>query len=559
VNKVKSIYKAKFLARDLTAGLTTALVTIPDGLASAILAGVNPVHGLYGLMVGTPVAAMALSSQYMYVANTGAIAVAAGEALSIYQNTDQLLMGLVTLTFMVGIFQLILGLLKLGWITRYVSNAVLVGFMTGIAFLIILGQVPNLTGYESEYSNKVIAAMDTFVHPLVWHLPTILVAVVTIALIYLLKRTPLSKFNMIIALVAGSALAILINRFLENVGSVELLRDIADIPRGFPTPTLPDLSLVMTLVAPAMAIGLVGLIQAAGVSRSVPNADGNYPDASRDFIGQGLANSAAGIFQGLPIGGTMSETAVNLSSGAKTRFASLFSGLLIIVLVLLFAPLIELVALPAVGALLVVAGYEAIRFEDIEDVRDTGSGPRYTMAITFLATLVVPIQFAVLLGVVLSILIYLYRSSTDIRLMQLLPQPDGTMIEREAPLSLQAGVVTILRIYGSLHFSGAAMLEELLPPVQNTERAVVILQLRGLNNVGSTFIQVVERYAQRLQSHGGKFFLTGVHPHVLEQLELTETTETIPLDSIYLAVDTLGVSTLDAYQAARDWLEEPEE
>ena len=402
--------------------------------------------------------------------------------------------------------------------------------------------------------------MDTLIHPLVWHLPTILVAVVTIALIYLLKRTPLAKFNMIIALVAGSALAILLNSYLENIGSVDLLRDIADIPRGFPTPTLPDLSLVMTLVAPAMAIGLVGLIQAAGVSRSVPNADGNYPDASRDFIGQGLANSAAGIFQGLPIGGTMSETAVNLSSGAKTRFASLFSGLLIIVMVLLFAPLIGMVALPAVGALLVIAGYEAIKFEDIEDVRDTGSGPRYTMAITFLATLVVPIQYAVLLGVVLSILIYLYRSSTDIRLMQLLPQPDGTMIEREAPLSLQARAVTILRIYGSLHFSGAAMLEELLPPAQNTEQAVVILQLRGLDNVGSTFIQVVERYAQRLQSHGGKFYLTGVHPHVLEQLELTETTETIPLDSIYLAEDTLGVSTLDAYQAARDWLDrEPEE
>ena len=229
------------------------------------------------------------------------------------------------------------------------------------------------------------------------------------------------------------------------------------------------------------------------------------------------------------------------------------------VMVLLFAPMIGMVALPAVGALLVIAGYEAIKFEDIEDVRDTGSGPRYTMAITFLATLVVPIQYAVLLGVVLSILIYLYRSSTDIRLMQLLPQPDGTMIEREAPLSLQARAVTILRIYGSLHFSGAAMLEELLPPAQNTEQAVVILQLRGLDNVGSTFIQVVERYAQRLQSHGGKFYLTGVHPHVLEQLELTETTETIPLDSIYLAEDTLGVSTLDAYQAARDWLDmEPE-
>jgi SulP family sulfate permease len=233
----------------------------------------------------------------------------------------------------------------------------------------------------------------------------------------------------------------------------------------------------------------------------------------------------------------------------------LASGLIIILLVLLFAQFIEIVALPAVGALLVVAGYEAIKFPDIEDVRDTGAGPRYTMAITFLATLFVRIQYAVLLGVVLSIMIYLYRSSTDIRLVQLLPQEDGSILEREAPLSLTEGEVIILRVYGSLHFSGAVTLEEMLPAPQETKRAVIILQLRGLDNVGSTFIQVVERYAQRLQSNGGRMYLTGVHPHVLEQLELTETTETIAPDAIYLAEDTLGSSTIEAYQAARAWLE----
>ena len=547
-------YNPRNLASDLTAGVTTALVTIPDGLASAILAGVNPVHGLYGLMVGTPLAALALSSQFMYVANTGAIAVAVGDALGGFQNGPEMITALVTLTVMVGLFQLGLGLLKLGWITRYVSNAVLVGFMTGIALLIILGQVPNLTGYESPYSNKVFASLDTLLHPGVWHLPTILVALATIGLIVILKRTSLAKFNMIIALVVASGLAILFNNYTNGAGSVALLADIAVIPRGFPQPRLPDFSLVASLIAPAMAIGLVGLIQAAGVSRSVPNPDGSYPDASRDFTAQGLANAASGFFQGLPIGGTMSETSVNITSGAKTRVASFSSGLLIILLVLLFAQYIELVALPAVGALLVVAGYEAIKFEDIEDVRDTGAGPRYTMLITFAATLFVPIQYAVLLGVVLSIMIYLYRSSTDIRLMQLVPQADGSILEREAPLSLQAGKVTILRVYGSLHFSGAVTLEEMLPPAQNTNRAVVILQLRGLDNVGSTFIQVIERYAQRLQSHGGRLYLTGVHPHVLKQLELTETTDTISPDAIYLAEDTLGVSTLDAYQAARNWL-----
>ena len=556
MKKIRSAFNPKNLTSDLIAGTTTALVTIPDGLASAILAGVNPVHGLYGLMVGTPIAALTLSSQFMYVANTGAIAVAVGDALGGYLGTEQQVIALVTLTVMVGIFQLGLGLLKLGWITRYVSNAVLVGFMTGIAILIMLGQVPNLTGFESKYSNKVVASIDTLFNPGLWHLPTVLISLITLGLIVLLARSRLAKFNMIIALIAASVLAIFLNGVVSELRSIALIGDIAKIPQGFPQPTLPDFSLVLPLLAPAMAIGLVGLIQAAGVSKSVPNADGNYPDASRDFIGQGLANAASGVFKGLPIGGTMSETSVNVSSGAKTRFASLFSGLFIILLVLLFAGVIELVALPAVGALLVVAGYSAISFADIEDVRDTGAGPRWTMIITFVATLFMPIQYAVLLGVILSSMIYLYRSSTDIRLMELVPQADGSIVEQGAPLSLKKNGITILRTYGSLHFSGAAMLEEILPSAQESNQSVVILQLRGLDNIGSTFIRVIERYAQNLQANGGKLYLTGVHPRVVEQLELTETTETIPEEAIYLAEDKLGASTQDAYQSARAWLDD---
>jgi SulP family sulfate permease len=194
--------------------------------------------------------------------------------------------------------------------------------MTGIAVLIILGQVPNLTGFKSEFNNKIIASIDTIFHPGVWHLKTILVSLVTLGLIILLGRTRLAKFNMILALIAASVLAGLLNQVASNLGQIELIGDIANIPQGFPQPTLPDFSLVSPLIAPAMAIGLVGLIQASGVSKSVPNADGNYPDASRDFVGQGLANTASGVFNGLPIGGTMSETSVNVSSGAKTRFAS---------------------------------------------------------------------------------------------------------------------------------------------------------------------------------------------------------------------------------------------
>ncbi len=139
--------------------------------------------------------------------------------------------------------------------------------------------------------------------------------------------------------------------------------------------------------------------------------------------------------------------------------------------------------------------------------------------------------------------------------MELVPQADGSILEREAPLSLRDTEVTILPTYGNLHLSGAAMLEEILPSAQSSNQAVVILQLRGLDNIGSTFIRVIERYAQNLQMNGGKLYLTGVHPRVLEQLELTETTDTISGEAIYLAEDKLGASTRDAYQSARTWLE----
>ncbi|UCG23299.1 MAG: SulP family inorganic anion transporter, partial [Chloroflexota bacterium] len=152
--KVK--FDPKIIGADFTAGLTTALVTIPDGLASAILAGLNPVHGLYALMVGMPVAALTMSSQFMYVANTGALAVATGDALSGY-GPDELAGALVVLVIIVGLVQMALGLLKLGGITRYVSNAVMVGFMSGIAVSIILGQLSDFTGYESEFGNRVLA------------------------------------------------------------------------------------------------------------------------------------------------------------------------------------------------------------------------------------------------------------------------------------------------------------------------------------------------------------------------------------------------------------------
>ena len=537
------------LIPDLTAGATTALVTIPDGMASAILAGVTPVAGLYALRVGTPIAALTTSSQYMYVATTGAMAVAVGSVLEIY-GEGEILAALLVLTVLTGLFQLLLGVLRLGGITRYVSNAVLTGFMTGIALNIIMGQLGDFTGYSSGFSNKVAKTVDLALHPTGIDWPTFLMGLLTIGLIILIRRTRLEKFSLILAMVATSLVVLIL-----DLSSVQTIGDIAEIPRGLPRPVLPDLSLVPELIVPAITVGLVGLVQAAGVSRSVPNADGEFPDTSRDFAGQGLANTASGFFQGMPIGGTMSETSVNINAGARTRFANLFSGLLIILLVGLFGRAIEIVAMPAIAALLIVAGFETIKMTDIEDVRDTGPGPRLIMIFTFIATLFFPIQNAVLLGVVLSLLHYVYRSSNDINVIAISQREDGSLIRQDPPSEVPSGQVTTLAIYGSMFFASAYLLEESLPSPAKAKRAVVVLNLRSLGSVGSTFIKVIERYSDRLKEGGGKLILAAVTDRVYEQLELTETTDSIAPEDIFKDDEVLGHALLLAMDAAEIWLE----
>ena len=541
------------LSSDLTAGLTTALVTIPDGMASAILAGVSPVHGLYALMVGTPVASLTTSAQLMYVANTGALAVAVGSALSGVTPEGQAA-ALVMLCVLVGAIQLTFGLLKLGGILRFISNAVLTGFMSGIALIIILGQLGEFAGFHSHYSNKVMQAVDLVLHLNQVNWQALVVGLAAFALIIVLGRTRLARFNMVLAMVGA---LLLVQAFGWN--QVALVANVAQIPSSFPRPALPDLRLIPGLIAPALAVALIGLVQSAGVSKSVPNPDGRYSRVSRDFSGQGIANLVSGLFRGMPIGGTMSETSINISAGARSRWAGVFSGLFIIAIVLVFRPIVERFPMPAIAALLIVAGYEALDFEEILDVWDIGIGPRLIMLITFVATLALPVQYAVLTGVVLSALQYLYNASLNIQLVQIMIQADNSLEEHPAPERLPSDEITTLRYYGSSFFASMDTLERNLPHIGNARRPVVVLNLRGRASIGSTFVRVLERYNQRLHAAQGKLMLAGVHPQVMAQLEITETTDDIPVEDIFLATPRIGASTEAALAAAREWLDQASE
>ena len=237
----------KDLVPNLVAGLTTAIADIPDAMASAVLAGANPVYGLYAIMVGKPVGGLLTSSHFMTLAVTSAMALTAGSVL-LSLSGEEHANALFTLTLLVGLFQVAAGLLRLGRLMRFVSNAVMVGFLTGVSVLVVLSQLGDFSGYSSQYSNKVVKAVDLFTHLNQVHAQTLVIGLATVILILVFDRTRLRNFSMLIALLIASGAVL---AFGWDV--VEQVGDVAQIPKGLPIPLLPDLSMVPELIVPAIS------------------------------------------------------------------------------------------------------------------------------------------------------------------------------------------------------------------------------------------------------------------------------------------------------------------
>jgi SulP family sulfate permease len=300
----------------------------------------------------------------------------------------------------------------------------------------------------------------------------------------------------------------------------------------------------------------VGLVQGAGVGQSFPNPDGRFPDPSRDFAGQGLGNLAASFFEAIPSGGSMSGTAVSVQAGAQTRWANVAAGLFVVVIVLLFVDLVKLMPMAGLGGLLVVVGYQNLRPTDILTVWHTNRIARAAMVTTLLATLTMPLQFAILAGVAISFLLHVFRSSKQIEVVEFVPT-QGFPIEQPAPAELTPEHVTVLHARGDLFFAAAANFEQGLPAVGQARRAVVIFNVRERPELGSTIIGILTRYARSLEANGGKLMLSGVSRSLREQLDRTGVTEILGSENLFAEQPQLGEALNAALTAARAWLQSP--
>ena len=548
---IRSLLNRSTLKDDAMAGVVLGIESVPDGLASGLLAGVNPVAGLYAYLYGTFSASFFTSTTFMAVQGTGAMAIIVADVGAVHSGDDPARL-LFTLSILTGVVMVIAGYLKLGSMLRFVPTAVMTGFIAAVGINIVLGQLGDFTGYDASGSNRIARTVDLILHFWKIDVATLAVGLVTVVLIVVLRRTRLSALGLVVAIMLGSILAAFLSALDHNIA---LVGDLADIPGGLPFITMPIVSKMPELLIPALSLVFVGLVQGAGVTAGFPNPDGSPSDVSKDFVGQGVGNVVSGLFQGMPVGGSMSASSLIVSAGAKTRFALVLASGVMAVVVLFFSGVVGYIAMPSLAGLLIVVGFETIKPREIEGVYKTGHVQAVVMTVTLVLTMVIPLQYAVLVGVGISMILYIARQSNQIVIRRRVATESGRIREEDPPDTVLPGEVVVIQPYGSLFFAASPVFEGELPAVNERSRnAVVVLRLHGRTDVGATFLNVLATYASSLSDVGSKLVIVTDSDRIIEQLRVTEVREAIGDENIYVSTEWIGETTDRAAADAAAWI-----
>lgn len=539
------------LSGDLMGGMSVALVSIPEGMAYALVAGVDPMWGLYTGMVTTIVAALFSSTSLMIVTLTNALALVTGETL-VGLGAEGDLTTLVTLTLLVGLIMFGLGALKLGSVIRYVSVEVMSGFVFATASLIVLGQLDELVGYESTLdANKLVEGVDILLNWRSWDVATALVGLGSIGVLLLLKHSKLRQFADILIIFIASI-------FLLIVGweSVELVGDVANVVSQLPRLSLPDLSLMPVLLAGAVAAAVVGLAESSGVGSAFPNKDGSRSNMSKDFTAQGLGNIAGSFFMAMPAGGSLSRSGLNVGGGGLTRWAGVYSGIILAITVVLFGEWAELIPMSALAALLIVIGMEVIVKEskELEESFKISKLATIAAVITILVGIFDDLTAAIFAGVVLSLLLYAFESAAKVKVVELVRNEQGRWEERPASKELESNEVTVLQIRGNMYFATVYSFADLFPDYKKTTNTAVILRLRDRYELDMTFIDSLKKVVNDLDKLGNKLLISGIEKDAVDSLRAGEVYELVGEEYMFKAEPGLEISTEKAMKKGEEWV-----
>ena len=505
---------------DAMAGITGALVALPQGVAFATIAGMPPEYGLYAGMIPAVIAALFGSSWHLVSGPTTAASIVLFSVLSPHAEpgSAHYVSLALTMTFLVGVIQIVMGLAKLGTLVNFISHSVVTGFTAGAAILIATNQVKHFTGLDIPRGSDFVHTWGmALTHVSDMNQAVLLVGVVTLLLGVAVKRWLPRWQYMIVAMLGGSVLAAALSAWkgisLPTVGA---------LPASLPPLSAPSLDgeSIRAVTSGVVAVTLLALTEAVSIARALAARSGQHVDGNQEFVGQGMSNVFGSFFSGYVATGSFNRSGVNFAAGAKTPLAAMLAGVFLLVLVLLVAPWAQYLPNAAMAGILFLVAWGLIDFDEIVHVLKTNRAESAILLATFASTLFLPLEEAIIIGVLLSLFLDLSRTSRpQVRVRA--PDPHNARHKfTDATNAPECQQLRFVRIDGSLFFGATSHIRESLAAqdlAQPGQKHVAVVA-HGINFIDLAGAPYLAEEAQRRRKMGGGLYFIRVKDTVQEQL-----------------------------------------
>ena len=549
--------------RDLIAGLTVAAVSLPQGITYALVAGVDPKFGVYSAIVVTFVASVFGSSSHLVNGPTSAISLLVFSSLAFLdpENRTVLFEALFLLGVLVGTFQILIAVFKLGDLTRYISESVILGFLLAAAILIAVGQLGNALGVKDQGTGRQSVLKRTYLtlfHGDAFNYRALILSAATVVLAVVLrrlvKRFGLPQLDLLAVLIIAALIAYLAGWSTEDHTGNTAVTLTAKIPQGLPLPHIPSVQLseVSQLAPGALAIAFIGLLEALSIAKAIAYQSGQKIDYNRQIIAEGLANLTGGFFQAVPGSGSVTRSPINYQAGAVTRFSGVVAAITVAIAVLLFAPLFHYMPRAALAGLLLIT---AARLIDVKRLSYAIKASRYDAGLvigTALIGVLIDLDTAVLLGVALSILLFVPRAA-KLKARELVVAPERVVRER-VPGDPADPSTLIYDFEGELFFGAAPelerYLEELGQRIQDDDVKYLVLRLKRVRHPDVVVIERIEKFVREETSRGVTVLLAGVQPDLWTLLKNVGFEKWFPPEHVFPEEDEEFSATLKAVRYA---------
>ncbi|MCC5917647.1 MAG: solute carrier family 26 protein [Cryomorphaceae bacterium] len=513
-------YQKSWLAGDISAGLTVGVMLIPQGMAYAMLAGLPPIHGLYAVTIPLFLYAIFGTSRQLAVGPVAMVSLLTAAGIGALEPTgpESYLLYAVTLAFMVGVIQAGMGLLRLGFVVNFLSHPVLSGFTSAAAIIIGLSQVKHLLKIDlprSEHAHEIIIAMVKNIGELHW--PTFALGIAGIIIIKYGKKIHKQFPAPLIAVIFGILMVMIFG--LEENGVVVLGAVPAGLP-GLSTPTF-EMEAWRALIPVALAISLVGFAESYAVAKVVQQKHKDYRLVpNQELIGLGMANFGAALFQGYPVTGGFSRTAVNNQAGAKTGFASIISAFLILLTLLFLTGLFTQLPAAILAAVVIVAVSGLIDFKEPLDLWKKDKTDFFMLMATFLATLTLGIEIGIVTGLVLSLVAVIYRASRPhIARLGKVPNTDLHLNIKRFPELEEIPETLITRIDGVIYFANLEYIKDKIDIwIADRKAKKLVFDFSAIPHIDSSGVHALKSWIEDWKNSGIQVVLCGMHGPVRDVL-----------------------------------------